>query len=185
MVVELVAGRVIARHVGQSLYTWTSIIGVVLGGITLGNLIGGRLADRFPPSRCLAVLFAAAAGACLAIPYLNDGFGARGWLDVAAIESWPQRIALHVALVFGLPAAVLGLIGPVVAKMALDLGLEHGRTVGNVYAWGALGSIAGTFAAGFFLIQFVGTEAIIFGVAGVLGAVGAALAARGALRPAR
>jgi hypothetical protein len=29
MVVELVAGRLIARHLGSSLYTWTSIIGVV------------------------------------------------------------------------------------------------------------------------------------------------------------
>ena len=37
MVVELVAGRIIARFLGSSLYTWTSIIGVVLAGITIGN----------------------------------------------------------------------------------------------------------------------------------------------------
>ena len=35
MVLELVAGRIIAPHVGVSLYTWTSVIGVVLAGISL------------------------------------------------------------------------------------------------------------------------------------------------------
>ena len=46
MVLELVAGRLIARHLGSSLYTWTSVIGVVLAGITIGNYLGGRIADR-------------------------------------------------------------------------------------------------------------------------------------------
>ena len=64
MVIELVAGRVIAKHVGQSLYTWTSVIGIVLGGITLGNLIGGRLADRFDPRKVVALLFLFAALTC-------------------------------------------------------------------------------------------------------------------------
>src|SRR5688500_10374 len=41
MIIELVASRVIARHLGSSLYTWTSVIGIVLLGITLGNLLGG------------------------------------------------------------------------------------------------------------------------------------------------
>ena len=31
MVIELVAGRIISRHLGASLYTWTSVIGIVLG----------------------------------------------------------------------------------------------------------------------------------------------------------
>ena len=48
MVVEVVASRVIARHLGSSLYTWTSVIGIVLLGITLGNLLGGRLAELWP-----------------------------------------------------------------------------------------------------------------------------------------
>jgi len=46
MVIELVAGRLIARHLGSSLYTWTSVIGVVLAGMALGNYVGGRLAGR-------------------------------------------------------------------------------------------------------------------------------------------
>jgi len=49
MVVELVAGRIISRHLGSSIYTWTSVIGVILGGLAVGNYVGGRLAARYAP----------------------------------------------------------------------------------------------------------------------------------------
>jgi spermidine synthase len=174
MVVELVAGRLMARHVGQSLYTWTSAIGVVLGGITLGNLVGGRLADRFDTRKILSALFLLSALTSFATPYLNDWVGRMDWVD--SMENWPLRVATHVTLVF-LPAALaLGLIGPAVAKMALDLGLKPGRTVGNVYAWGALGSIVGTFMTGFYLVSAMGTVWILFSVGIALAVVGAALA---------
>jgi predicted membrane-bound spermidine synthase len=57
MILELVAGRMIAPHVGSSLYTWTSIIGVVLAGIMLGNYLGGRLADRWASLRFLGSIY--------------------------------------------------------------------------------------------------------------------------------
>ena len=37
MVLELVGGRIIAPYVGVSLYTSTTVIGVVLAGISAGN----------------------------------------------------------------------------------------------------------------------------------------------------
>ena len=51
LVLEIVAGRLIAPNVGVSLYTWTSVIGVVLAGIAIGNYLGGKLADRDPAAR--------------------------------------------------------------------------------------------------------------------------------------
>ena len=53
LVLEIVAGRLLAPQIGVSIYTWTSIIGIVLAGISVGNYLGGRLADRFPPARTL------------------------------------------------------------------------------------------------------------------------------------
>src|SRR5918912_436581 len=53
LILELVAGRILAPFIGVSLYTWTSIIGVVLAGISLGNYLGGRIADRWPQRRTL------------------------------------------------------------------------------------------------------------------------------------
>jgi spermidine synthase/tetratricopeptide (TPR) repeat protein len=165
MVVELVAGRMIARFLGSSLYTWTSVIGVVLAGITIGNYLGGRVADRWPAKKVLASLFALAAGACVVTVILNNLTGEWKWLWQF---SWPVRVFLHVTIVFLLPSVALGTISPVVAKNALDRGLPIGRTVGDIYAWGAAGSIAGTFAAGYYLIALMGTVAIIWAVAGAM-----------------
>lgn len=165
MVLELVAGRLIARHLGSSLYTWTSVIGVVLAGITIGNYLGGRIADRFSARKALAVLFAICSVTCVGIVVFNNIVGEWIWLWRL---NWPLRVFSHVALVFLVPSTLLGTISPVVAKMALDRGLPTGRTVGDIYAWGAAGSIAGTFLTGFYLIAAMGTIAIIWSVGAVL-----------------
>lgn len=177
MVVELVAGRVIAPSVGMSLHTWTAVIGIVLLGMTVGNLIGGRLADRFHTRKLCAILFVAAAFACISILFLNYLVGPLDLLGLSSIDSWPLRICAHVILVFLLPATALGFVGPTVAKMALDLGLQPGKTVGNVYAWGAIGMILGTFATGFFLTQYLGVWQIVVTMASLLALVGLAIAA--------
>ena len=57
MVLELVAGRIVAPYVGVSLYTWTTIIGVILAGMSLGNYLGGRMADRWASYGLLSLLF--------------------------------------------------------------------------------------------------------------------------------
>jgi spermidine synthase/Tfp pilus assembly protein PilF len=165
MVLELVAGRLIARHLGSSLYTWTSVIGVVLAGITVGNYLGGRIADRFPARKTLAVLLGISSATCVVIVILNNLVGEWLWLWKL---SWPAHVLTHVFLVFMLPSTLLGTISPVVAKMALDKGLPTGRTVGDIYAFGAAGSIAGTFLAGFYLIAAMGTIAIIWTVGAAL-----------------
>ncbi|MBN1696057.1 MAG: fused MFS/spermidine synthase [Spirochaetales bacterium] len=169
MIMEIVAGRLLARYLGATLYVWTSVIGVVLGGITLGNYIGGRLADKYPPQKTLAVLFAFSSAACVLIIAANAGIGAWRWLWQFP---WPLRVFLHVAGVFFIPSALLGTISPVVAKTALDRGHPKGRTLGIVYAWSAGGSIIGTFLAGFFLISWLGTHTIVWMTGGVLLAAG-------------
>ncbi len=165
MILELVAGRLVARHLGSSLYTWTSVIGVVLMGITAGNYLGGRLADKYDCRRTLGVLFLLAACACVHIVIMENVVGRWMWLWVL---NWPVHVFTHVMLVFFVPSVLLGTISPLVAKMALDRGLPTGRTVGDIYAFSAAGSIAGTFLAGFYLIVAFGTATIIWAVGGVL-----------------
>ncbi len=169
MVVELIASRIIARHLGASLYTWTSVIGVVLAGISLGNYIGGYLADRFPSTKTLSALFVLASISCAIIPLLNNLTGQ--WVFLWYL-SWPLRITLHVTLIFLLPSTILGMIGPVIAKFALDQGFNTGRTIGDIYAWGTIGSIVGTFLTGYFLIAKMGSMAVIWSIAGILAFVG-------------
>ncbi len=165
MVLEIVAARLIARHLGSSLYTWTAVIGVVLAGISFGNYLGGRIADRFQARKALGVLFVVSSATCVLVVLLNNLIGE--WILLYHLN-WPARVFTHVFLVFIVPSTMLGTISPVVAKMALDRGLSTGRTVGNIYAWGAVGSIAGTFAAGYYLIAMMGSIMIVWIVGGVL-----------------
>src|SRR5213594_2211781 len=67
LILELVAGRILAPFIGVSLYTWTSIIGVVLAGISLGNYLGGVVGDLAGSRRTLGLLLAAGGLASLAV----------------------------------------------------------------------------------------------------------------------
>ncbi|MBL7201613.1 MAG: fused MFS/spermidine synthase [Anaerolineae bacterium] len=163
MVLELVAGRIIAPHVGVSLYTWTSVIGVVLAGISLGNYLGGRMADRWASPRLLGILFVLG-GLASVLVVAEDS------LDIASMVEWPLilEILLLITALFFIPAAVLGTISPVVVKLAVHDLSRTGSTVGRIYAAGSVGSIVGTFATGFLLISWFGTHLIVWGVALVL-----------------
>ena len=146
----------------------------MLAGIAIGNAIGGRLADKFARDgqsarRLLAILFLAAGAISVGISWYNDVVGHIQLL--VSLESFPLRVALHIALVFFPPSAMLGLISPVVAKMALDLGRKTGRTIGSIYAWGVVGSIIGTFMTGYYFIAEFNTTRITIGVAVALGAM--------------
>ena len=169
MVLELTASRLIAKHVGNSLYTWTSVIGVVLAGITIGNFLGGWLADRAAPGKLLNWLFLIASILCMSVLWL-DGIASNQQRPDSL--SWPTWVVCIVGMVFFLPSMALGTISPVVASLALSHCRKVGATVGNVYAWGAFGSIIGTFLGGFVLIDTLGTRAIVALVAGTLAAMG-------------
>jgi spermidine synthase len=200
LVLELVAGRILAPYIGVSLYTWTSIIGVVLAGISLGNYLGGRVADRWPRRRTLGVLLAAGGIASLAIlPLINiataipttqitDASNALGGnlpFDRAALLI--VRIVVVTAIIFLPPSLLLGMVSPVVIRLTLHDMAHAGGTVGKIYALSTLGSIVGTFATGFVLVQAFGTRMIVVGVAAILLAMafvlGDLLRARAALVP--
>jgi predicted MFS family arabinose efflux permease len=167
MILELIAERVIAPHVGVSLYTWTSIIGVVLAGMSLGNYVGGRLADRRASPRLLGLIFSLGGLTSLATLVTSR-------LDIVAALHWPLilEIVLLITILFFLPAAILGTVSPIVAKLALRDLARTGSTVGKIYAAGTVGSIVGTLVTGFVLTALFGTHRIIWGVGAVLVAVG-------------
>jgi len=181
LILELVAGRILAPYIGVSLYTWTSIIGVVLAGISLGNYLGGRVADRWPDRRTLGILLAAGGLASLAIlPLINiataiptgqlvdasNTLGGALPIDRAVVLI--LRIVVITTLIFFPPSLILGMISPVVIKLTLRDLAHSGGLVGKVYALSTLGSILGTFATGFVLVQVLGTRMIVLSVGIVL-----------------
>jgi len=167
MILELVASRLVARHVGASLTVWTSVIGIMLGGICLGNVLGGRLADRVEPGRAVGPLYALGAFLTLSCLWVNAVVGMIPGMDNPAFP-WTLRTVVVVMLDFLVPATVLGMIGPVVAKMAVERSSRSGSAIGDIYFLGAVGSICGTFLAGFFLMYYSHISTIVTLVAAAL-----------------
>jgi spermidine synthase len=163
LVIEMVAGRILAPFVGVSIYTWTSIIGVILAGISIGAYIGGKLVDRFPFRKTLGwLLLLSGLTALLIIPLTNLVASYRFQVSLML------RIFIVTTIIFFLPGCVLGTISPVVVRLTLKNLDKAGNVIGKIYALSTLGAIIGTFVTGFFLISWMGTRTIIFSMGVIL-----------------
>ena len=168
MALEIAAARLLAPYIGVSLYSWTAIIGVVLGGLSIGNWIGGVWADRGAREATAGWVLGASALACIGV-----------LLMLTLVAPPLQRIELSlltasflfVAALFFVPAMLLGVITPLLTTLALKLDTRTGHIVGMLHALAAFGSIVGTFVTGYFLIQHFGTQSVILGTGAVLGAL--------------
>ena len=162
LIIEIVAGRLLAPTLGVSLYTWTSVIGVVLLGVSIGNFAGGQLADRWPRRTTVALIYLAASLASLLI------LGLVRYVDSLELPHGAPAILQVLwlnALLFLVPATILGAATPVLTRLSLHAVEEGGRVVGRIQAAASLGSIVGTFLTGFVLISAFGTRRIVAGVA--------------------
>lgn len=164
MVLELAGSRVLAPFLGTSIVVWTSLIGVVLGALSLGYWWGGRLADRRPEPKLLSRVILLAAVATLLIA------GVKGLL-LAFLQqraSLTGGALLGAAALFAPVSVLLGMVSPFAVRLRMADAARSGRTAGNLYAQSTVGSIAGTFAAGFWLTARVGTTNLVLLMAGVL-----------------
>ena len=163
LIIEIVAARILAPSIGVSLFTWTSIIGIVLAGISVGNYLGGLVADRFPSPTTLGIILLGAGVTSISIlplfALVSDAF-----FGLPIIP----RIVLLTAVLFLLPSLILGMVTPVVIKLRLQDLARTGNVVGKIYAISTAGSIFGVFITGFVLIQWIGTRPILMGVAAFL-----------------
>jgi len=169
LILEIAASRLLAPYIGASLYTWTAIIGVILAGLSIGNWIGGYGAERGHADRNSAYALIACSLFTLGIPYLlihTAEFLQTG--NFTLLES----SLIYVVVLFSIPALLLGIVTPLLTTMALDCSNFPGRIVGGMHALAALGSIVGTFAAGFWLIPWLGTRWVVFTTGVILGVLG-------------
>lgn len=167
LVLEILAGRLLAPYVGVTLETFTGIIGVVLAGIALGTWYGGQLADRVDPKRLLGPMLVIGGALAIAALPLIRLFGA------APLGRGPLAIVLLSLVGFFLPAAVLSAVTPTVIKLQLDSLQQTGRVVGQLSALGTIGALFGTFITGFLLVATLPTPPILYGVGTALVLAGA------------
>lgn len=158
MIFELVGSRILSPYFGTSIFIWTSLIGIILGSLSLGYYLGGKIADKKPNfSRLSLIIFLSSVFIGLTI-LIKDSL-----LVFLQINFSDIRISSIIAsLILFLPASVLlGMVSPYAVKLKLNSLNTSGSTVGNLYAISTAGSIIGTFLSGFYLIPHFGTNKLL------------------------
>jgi predicted membrane-bound spermidine synthase len=151
---EIAAQRLIAPAFGASTVVWANTIAVVLLALACGYWVGGRLADRHPHARGLALtaLLGAALVALIppaAIPLLGLTEDRLGELAGSL---------LVVLVLVGPPVLVLGAISPWAIRLRVRSVEDAGDVTGRLYALSTVGGLVGTFASALVLIPLVGTR---------------------------
>ncbi len=171
--VEIAASRVLAPFFGNSLFVWGALIGVVLGGLSIGYWAGGALADRFPRVELLVGAITLGAAGVLAIPFLDEAI-------LEAVVGWdpgPRADPLLASvLLFGAPSIVLASVTPIAVRLRARELTHLGRTAGRLFSISTVGSIVGTFVTSFWLIPELGTDQVL-GIAAAVLFVAAAVVA--------
>ena len=171
MAAELGASRLLAPYFSSSQIVWTIIIGTIMIAMALGNIWGGRTADRNPdPDRLYRRLLIAAVWIA-AIPlvgkYIILGISA---LLIFTVSSNFLIIAAFAAcmIIFVFPLFLLGTVTPSLVKYTVDNLSENGKIVGTLGAFNTIGSIIGTFLPTFVTIPAVGTAVTFLIFSGIL-----------------
>ena len=171
MAVELGASRLLAPYFSSSQIVWTIIIGTIMIAMALGNVWGGRRADKDPNPDKLYLRLIVAAVWIAAIPLLGKYIvlGISGILVLTVNTNfliWAAFLACMVIFVF--PLFLLGTVTPSLVKYTVDSLSDSGKTVGTLGAFNTIGSIIGTFLPTFVTSPVVGTAVTFLIFSGIL-----------------
>lgn len=171
MAVELGASRLLAPYFSSSQIVWTIIIGTIMIAMALGNIWGGRSADKNPNPDKLYIRIIIAAVWIAAIPILGKYIIVV--ISAALVFTISNNFLICAAflscmIIFVFPLFLLGTVTPSLVKYTVDSLEDSGKTVGALGAFNTIGSIIGTFLPTFVTIPAVGTSVTFLIFAGIL-----------------
>lgn len=172
MVLEIVGVRFLAKDFGGTFYVWISQIGMVMAALALGYYFGGWFADRGPRPSRLAWLLVPAGLFTSFLPELSPPLiGAivnRHPLDHDIPLIW-QKLdpAFGSAVLFLLPCFALATLSPFTTRLAARRLDRVGSASGRVYAASTVGSIAGVFVSGYWLLDALTVPAVFRATGGL------------------
>ena len=161
MAFEMVGSRILAPRFGNTIFVWGSLIGVFLAALSLGYLVGGRLADWVPKFSLLGGIIAVAGLLILVVPLYAPA--CCGWIDRAGPGQRMNPLYASLLLFFA-PSVLLGMVSPFAIRLQARSVATVGNVAGRLYALSTLGSIAGTLLATFWMIPSFGTANIVRGL---------------------
>ena len=158
LVCQQVAIRLLAPTIGSSIETWSSVLGVFLLGIALGNFIACRFADRYSPKRLILISLVLGGVSVWLMPYIAYFFE-----TTHCLASLPLSFQIIIAsfAVCLLPGIALSLTTPPSIRSLVHNAEQAGAISGSIFALGTLGSLLGNYLTGFVFLAFFGLDTII------------------------
>ena len=179
MVYEVAWMRALSLVVGSSVYAFSLMLTAFIAGIGLGSALFARFVDR---RRDLALLLAGVESiiglsALMMVPI----FGRLPTVIVGIVVRFSRSFGLLYGIEFAVmfllmmvPTTLMGAAFPIVSKMYTRSLRVVGRSIGVVYSANTLGSLLGSFSAGFLLIPWLGIQRTILAAVWINLAVAAA-----------
>jgi hypothetical protein len=154
---EMVSSRLLTPLFGSGIYTWATIISLVVAGLMCGYYAGGFFADRYPSFGLVAAIKVVSGIYFLFVYYLTSGP-----LESVLSISDGDIVPLFVSgfIVCFPPLLVLGAYSPLAVRLILRDPALAGRVAGGLFALSSLGNIIGILTTTFVLIPNFGTRAI-------------------------
>lgn len=163
MILELIGSRILAPFLGTSIFVWTSLIGLILGALSFGYYLGGYFSKNNPSFKFLSLTLILAGFFVLLIALIKEpvlNFSMNFGIKIGSIFA--------TTILFVIPSILLGMISPYSVRLKIKSLETSGSAAGNLYAISTVGSIFGTFLAGFWFIPTFGSLNILFGLGLIL-----------------
>ncbi len=157
MALEMVGSRFLTPFFGNSVFTWASIISMVLLALAIGYFAGGNLAEKKPQAISIAYIILLAAFFTLIIPFYFESLFKFIYKHIPDIRLGGFLGALSILF---LPLSLMGIYSPYSVKLGMKYSNSAGKVSGTIYAVSTIGSIVGTLGVTFFLIPNIGSNAI-------------------------
>jgi spermidine synthase len=159
LALEVVWTRMLAQIHENSVYSFATVLIVVLACLSLGAWIASRLArGGMPPARVLLCLFALG-GIALAMTPLISMSLTRGMIMLPTNQSFAAyvfRLFVTGFVVIGPACLPLGAVFPFLMKGEERFITHAGKSIGTLSAINTVGAILGSLAAGFVLLELLG-----------------------------
>lgn len=159
MILELIASRLLTPYFGSSNLVWTSVIGIILLSSSMGNFIGGKLADKDNIKKNLKMIILSTGISILVIPLIQINVLSQ---VSTIITSLKIGAIISTILLFFIPSMLIGLISPIVVKLKVKNVENVGKISGMISAIATIGSLVGTFIGGFYLVPMIGSKQLLY-----------------------
>lgn len=159
MILELVASRLLSPYFGNSNIVWTSVIGIILLSSSIGNYIGGKIADLNNKELSLKKILISTTLYVILIPFLNS-------FVIKTIATNINNVKIgaifSTVMLFFFPSLCMGIVTPIIIRLKINDLENAGKSTGIINAIGTLGGIIGTFLGGFVLLPMIGSNNTLF-----------------------